>query len=130
MDLNESAFRWLLTSDEPSIRYFTLVDLLGVPDDSLEVQEARRNIPNGPRLKALMQGQRPNGDFGVGPYGKWTGAHWRLISLVELGVPYDDPRVRAAVETVLQGSSVTGTGVPSRQSTVSPERMLHRKAMR
>jgi hypothetical protein len=49
-----------------------------------------------------MQGQRPNGDFGVGPYSKWTGAHWRLISLVELGVPYDDPRVRAAVETVLQ----------------------------
>jgi hypothetical protein len=102
MDLNESAIKWLLNSDDPSIRYFTLVDLLDAPGDSLEVQEARRNIPNGRRLQALMQGQRPEGGFGVSPYTKWAGAHWRLVSLVELGVPRDDPRVRAAAETVLQ----------------------------
>jgi hypothetical protein len=34
-------------------------------------------------------------------YGKWGGAHWRLISLVELGVPAGEPRCLAAAETVL-----------------------------
>ena len=34
-------------------------------------------------------------------YGKWGGAHWRLVSLVELGVPAGEPRCLAAAETVL-----------------------------
>jgi hypothetical protein len=102
MEPNESAIKWLLNSADPSVRYFTLVDLLGAPDDSLEVQEARRNIPKGPRVQALLKGQRQDGSFGVSPYSKWSGAHWRLVSLVELGVPHGDPRVQAAVETVLQ----------------------------
>jgi hypothetical protein len=92
----------LLNSADPSVRYFTLVELLGAPDDSLEVQEARRNIPKGPRVQALLKGQRQDGSFGVSPYSKWSGAHWRLVSLVELGVLHGDPRVQAAIETVLQ----------------------------
>ncbi len=102
MEPNESAIKWLLNSADPSVRYFTLVDLLGAPDDSLEVQEARRNIPKGPRVQALLKGQRQDGSFGVSPYSKWSGAHWRLVSLVELGVLHGDPRVQAAIETVLQ----------------------------
>jgi len=39
--------------------------------------------------------------FGKDPYRKWTGAHWRLVSLAELAVPADDPRVAAAAEHVL-----------------------------
>jgi hypothetical protein len=37
-------------------------------------------------------------DFGVHPYGKWRGAFWRLISLVELGVEPGDPRAFAAAK--------------------------------
>jgi len=37
----------------------------------------------------------------VHPYRKWTGAHWRLISLVELEVPPGEPRSMAALQTVL-----------------------------
>ncbi|HSS60423.1 MAG TPA: hypothetical protein VLK30_03080 [Candidatus Limnocylindrales bacterium] len=35
------------------------------------------------------------------PYSKWKGAHWRLVSLVELGVAKTNPAARAAARTVL-----------------------------
>jgi hypothetical protein len=38
-------------------------------------------------VKKLLSGQRADGGFGVHPYQKWTGAHWRLVSLAELGIP-------------------------------------------
>jgi hypothetical protein len=46
-------------------------------------------------------GRRPDGGFGVRPYSKWTGAHWRLVSLVELAAPAGEPRLQAAASTVL-----------------------------
>jgi len=47
-------------------------------------------------ITGLLRGQRRDGGFGVHPYSKWTGAHWRLVSLVELGVPATDAKARAA----------------------------------
>ncbi len=35
------------------------------------------------------------------PYSKWTGSHWRLISLIELGVPASNRAARAAAGNVL-----------------------------
>jgi len=49
----------------------------------------------------LLQGQHADGSFGVHPYSKWKGAHWRLVSLVELGVPRTNRAARAAAGTVL-----------------------------
>jgi hypothetical protein len=61
--------------------------VLGRPQDSREVEAARKQIPQGPKVRVLLSGQRGDGGFGVHPYHKWTGAHWRLVSLVELGIP-------------------------------------------
>ncbi len=52
-------------------------------------------------IERLLSGQRADGGFGTHPYSKWTGAHWRLVSLVELGVPAGNRRARAAARTVL-----------------------------
>src|SRR6266446_4615438 len=87
MDFKDPAVNWLLESDDPSIRYLTLTEILDRPADSKEVLVAKRQIPNGPIVKKLLSGQRADGGFGVHPYQKWTGAHWRLVSLVELGIP-------------------------------------------
>ncbi len=35
------------------------------------------------------------------PYAKWRGAHWRLVSLVELGLPVGEPRATAVCHIVL-----------------------------
>ena len=102
MDRNDSAVRWLLESEEPSVRQMTLTDLLGQATDSPEVKKAQDQIPNGPRVRALLKGQRADGGFGVHPYQKWTGAHWRLVSLVELGFPRREPRALKAINQVLR----------------------------
>jgi hypothetical protein len=91
-----SAVDWLLESDEPGIVAQARRDLLDAPDP-----EAEARVLEGPKVRSLLAGQRPDGGFGVNVYGKWGGAHWRLISLVELGVPAGEPRCLAAAETVL-----------------------------
>ncbi len=113
MNRNDPAIRWLLESNDPSVRYFTLMDLLGASPRQHEVIAAQKEIASGARVRALLAGQgagkRKSGDsfathaggFGVHPYKKWSGAHWRLVSLVELGIPADDLRAHAAADQVL-----------------------------
>ena len=84
------------------MRYLALLHILGKSAGSAEVREARARVPGGPWARALLAGQRADGGFGVHPYRKWTGAHWRLVSLVELGVPSDDPRAHRALEQELR----------------------------
>ena len=92
----KAALEWLTNSDEPGIRYQARRDLLDEenPADAAE-------ILTGPKVHGLLAGQEPDGGFGGHPYAKWDGAHWRLVSLVELGVPAGDPRVLAAADRVL-----------------------------
>jgi hypothetical protein len=122
MDRKDPAIKWLLSSRDPSVRYFTLVDLLDESESSKVVRLARRRIPFGARYTTLLSGQvnrdssrkrgshgglwvkfsGQSGGFGVHPYQKWTGAHWRLVSLVELGMQKGDRHGIAAAEQVLR----------------------------
>ena len=107
----EGAVRFLLDSTEPAIRYLARRDLLC--EQSREDPDV---ILSGPKVSALLTGQRPGEfrpgrgwrslpmaefGFGVHPYRKWTGAHWRLISLVELAIPAHEERARRAAGQVL-----------------------------
>ena len=102
MDIRDPAVNWLLGSGDPSVRYLTLTDVLDQPSDLREALAAKKQIPQGPVVKTLLSGQDADGGFGVHPYQKWTGAHWRLVSLVELGIP---PGFRPAVRAADQVSS-------------------------
>ena len=101
MKRGDPPIEWLLESGDPSVRYFALTDLLGKTHRSPEVRAARDQIVNGPRVRKLLSGQKRDGGFGVHPYQKWTGTHWRLVSLVELGIPAGEPRAVAAADQVL-----------------------------
>jgi hypothetical protein len=92
-----AAIDWLLEFGEPAIRGMTRRDLLDQknPSDLHKVLE-------GPLVRALFAGQHPDGSFGVDWYRKWTGAQWRLVSLVELEVPAGERRAVAAAETLLE----------------------------
>jgi hypothetical protein len=111
MTVTASALDWLLDSDEPGIVFQAKRDLLGEADPP----EAAR-VLEGAKVRGLLDGQRPDGGFGVNVYAKWGGAHWRLVSLVELGVPSGEPRCVAAVETVL--AWLTGDGHRRRIPTI------------
>jgi hypothetical protein len=97
-----SAIDWLLESDEPGIVAQAKRDLL---DEQAPAEAAR--VLEGPKVRALLAGQQADGGFGSHVYAKWGGAHWRLVSLVELGVPAGETRCLAAAETVL--AWLTGT---------------------
>jgi hypothetical protein len=91
----DRAVERLLASRDPSIRYLTLVDVLGESPRSRAAGAEQERIPGGPRVRALLRFEP------VHPYRKWTGAHWRLVSLVELALPPGHRRALAALEDVL-----------------------------
>ena len=96
-DVIAAAIGWLLASTEPGIRLQTRRNLLGervTAADRVEVLE-------GAMVRRLLDGQQADGGFGGHPYAKWTGAHWRLVSLVELAIPPGEPRAVAMAGRVL-----------------------------
>lgn len=99
---------WLLRSKDPSVRYFALKDILKEDEGSPAVEAAKREIPRGGRLVALLTGARPDGGFGVNWYRKWTGAHWRLVSAVELGVSASNETALKAAGYALSGVVIAG----------------------
>ncbi len=113
MIARDPGVQWLKDSTDPSVRFLTLTELLGRSPRSHEVIVARKRILEGPRVRALFAGQRAGkrrsggslathgAGFGVHPYKKWDGAHWRLVSLVELAIPAGEPRACAAADQVL-----------------------------
>ena len=56
----------------------------------------------------MLAGQQADGGFGVHPYSKWNGAHWRLVSLIELGVPRTSLEANRAADHVLDWVSDPG----------------------
>ncbi len=122
---NDPAVDWLLGSDEPAVRFLTRRDLLGEP-----AGEDVGKIMSGPKVTALLSGQRDDGAFAggptiirryrgssrrpeevigvdhvpAGPAGHWKSTQWRLVALVELAVPPDEPRVVAAANYVLDAN--------------------------
>jgi hypothetical protein len=102
-----AAVDWLLASDEPAVRLLVRRDVLG---EQVDMDPAP--VLAGPKVTALLSGQRADGGFGMHPYRKWTGAHWRLVSLAELGVPDREPRTVAAADQVLGWLVSPGRRVP------------------
>jgi hypothetical protein len=95
--LDQMAVDWLVASDEPGIRLQGRRDVLNEA-----VEWTPDEVTTGPLVQRLLSGQLPDGGFGVHPYQKWTGGHWRLVTLVELGMPAGEPRVMSALESVLE----------------------------
>jgi hypothetical protein len=81
----------LLNSEEPSVRYWTPVEVLGQAPDSLGVRHARESTRSSPRVARLLSLRGDDGRISGSPYAKFTGAHWVLPLLADLGYPPGDP---------------------------------------
>lgn len=80
----------LLSSDDPSIRYRTLVDLCGLARESPRVQREQTAIPVSNRAQSLLASRDQCGYIPGNLYAKYTGAHWVLADLAEIGYPAGD----------------------------------------
>ncbi|MCK4312042.1 MAG: hypothetical protein KAW88_04840 [Candidatus Cloacimonetes bacterium] len=80
----------LLNSDEPSIRFKVLNNVLGKELESTEILKLQNEIKSSPRVKLLLSERDKDGKIPFHPYRKWYGAHWVLASLADIGYPSKD----------------------------------------
>jgi hypothetical protein len=80
----------LLNSEEAAIRYKVWVNVLGHDPDSAETRQLRQEIKQSPRVQKLLSEREEMGNAPPGPYRKWTGAHWMLAGLADIGYPPGD----------------------------------------
>jgi hypothetical protein len=91
----------LLHSDEPSVRYKVLINVLGEKCESSKIKKLQEEIRSSPRVKLLLSERGKNGEIPAHPYRKWYGAHWVLATLADIGYPSGDKALIPLKEQVL-----------------------------
>ena len=102
--LNKDPTCWLLENKNPSIRYYTLTELLNKSEKDEQVKTIKDKImKEGPVLKILNK-QTKEG-YWESPerayIAKYKGTVWQLIILAELGAKKEDKRITCACEFIL-----------------------------
>jgi len=100
---------WLLEEDKenPSVRYFALRDLLGLPESDVQVRTALSAIMNSGQVPIILEAQEPFGAWvmhGGGYSPKYRATVWSLLILAELGADPDEARIRKGCEYHLDHS--------------------------
>ena len=80
----------LLQSDEPSVRFKVLTQIMGRKANAREIRHVQEEIRESPRVRQLLSERQADGQIPGHPYSKWNGAHWVLATLADLGYPSGD----------------------------------------
>ena len=100
------ALTWLRNSEQPSIRYRALTELLERPISDPEVRRARADISKKGWVPEILAERDPSGGWNDGRSQyrpKYTSTNWRMIALSELGVDRSNPVIRDACERWMNG---------------------------
>jgi len=103
--LEKSLVRWLLEVENPSVRYFTLRNLLGRREGDPELQAAKAAISTSKVVIKMFSKQKSKGcwEDPANPYHpKYKSSYWQIMILGQLGMDRSDERVRNACECVFQ----------------------------
>jgi hypothetical protein len=101
--VSESIIDRLLTSSEPSVRWLTRSRVVGERVDSPQMHRLRDDVVRSPLVRRLLAGRLEDGRVVThgGPYAKWSGAHWILSALADIGYPPGDPDLQPMFGQVL-----------------------------
>src|SRR2546426_3644486 len=104
---------WLLEEDQPSIRFLALTQLVGKAQDAPEVLAAKELIPEKGWAADLLAQQHQDGwwvsdESLYGP--KYLSTNWMLLTLSDLGLTNDDPRIAKACELWLRRMATADGG--------------------
>src|SRR5256885_2587011 len=104
---------WLLEEDQPSIRYLALTQLVGKAQDAPEVLAAKERIPEKGWAADVLAQQHRDGwwvsdESLYGP--KYLSTNWMLLTLSDLGLTNDDPRIAKACELWLHRMATADGG--------------------
>ncbi|MFX1302415.1 MAG: nitrogen fixation protein NifH [Promethearchaeota archaeon] len=112
--LKSDPIEWLLEDDNPSVRYFTLTDIMHQNENSREVREAKEKIMIEGVVPKILNKQKPEGywetpeNFYIRT--KYRGTVWQFIVLAELGVSGKDKRIQKTCEFILENSQDKSSG--------------------
>lgn len=105
----DRVIQWLLDGD-PAIRWQTLRDLAGAPENTVE-REQRKIARDGWGARLLAQ-QDPAGTWAGGLYSpKWTSTTYTLLLLRDFGLPAGNRQARAACKLLLDGGMQPDGGI-------------------
>lgn len=122
--LRQNPLPWLLENENPSIRYWTLVDILDRPKDDPEVLKTRSEIAKLPLVKELFDLQHQDGYWGEDESKAYTarGTVGVLMLLFALGVAPDE-RTTVGCDSLLRNAQNENGGismVKTRRSGIFP----------
>jgi hypothetical protein len=113
MKHNQPVLDWLLEKNNPSIRYRTMTELLGISDDDVNVIRTKKQIPASDPVVQILEKMHPDGYWlqknprsgeivgdGV-KYGAFASTHFCLAYLSELGLDCQHPQVAQAADRYL-----------------------------
>jgi len=94
---------WLLEEDQPSVRYFTLINLLHRGRDDPDVTDAYSHISKRGWASRILSLQKLDGRWQSKPKGslygpKYTATNWMALILSDLGLTKDNPQVKKAAD--------------------------------
>lgn len=111
--LSADPTEWLLEKSNPSVRYFTLRDILEKPKDNPEVKDAQHDIMKTGIVPKILALQKKDG-FWETPErfysAKYKGTVWQLMILAEFGADPDNEKIRNACEFILTSSQDRESG--------------------
>ena len=90
MVVMDQIIRQLLDSEEPSVRFKVMANVLGRDVETAVCQQLRQAIKTSPRVQKLLSERDEAGHIPHHPYTKWVGAHWVLADLADIGYPPGD----------------------------------------
>jgi hypothetical protein len=109
-ELKADPTEWLLEPSNPSVRYWTLLDVLGREPDDSDVVKARKSIMASEPVKAILAAQEPEGHWCEADdmyLPKYKATTHQLLILAELGASRT-PAIERAVEHVYRFQRLSG----------------------
>jgi len=112
--LKQDLIEWLLEDDNPSVRYFALIDLMDRSENNSEVIDSKEKIMMEGVVPKILRKQNQGGywvnkeNFYV--YTKYKGTVWSFILLAELNADGRNDQIKKTCEFVLKNSQNRESG--------------------
>ena len=112
--LNSDPIEWLLEQNNPSVRYFTLKDIMNQKENDSEVRIVKEKIMMEGVVPKILSKQKEGGywinrdNFYV--YTKYKGTVWSFILLAELNADGSIDQIKQTCEFILKNSQDRDSG--------------------
>jgi len=112
--LKSDPTEWLLEEHNPSVRYFTLIEIMNQNESDSKVKEAKEKIMAEGIAPKILSKQKDGGYWEMAENfyirTKYKGTVWQIIALAELGADGRDKRIQKTCEFILENSQDKSSG--------------------